>query len=297
MSYDPSSDIESLNNALSSPEFESEIIEILCSKTPLELKEITLKFEEKYNKSLRETLQKKLTGKLKELIDALLQDPIEYDANEVFKAIDGFGTDDDSLIELICTRSPDRLKDISKKYSETRENTMEFDIKNDTSQAYGKLITQMSKGERSENPYPNIKKIKEICNELTKEIGGGKINKDIFVKYFSELSLFELRMLYRVFEKEKDSNIIEFINEKFGSESRNLYKAFFAFLVDPYKYFAERIHLWKDDIVIRVIVSQRDCLDEIKTKYKGIYDKNLVDDIKENTKDGFQKALLKIVGE
>ena len=276
---------------------EDEIIEIICSKSQSEIKDINNQYEIIYEAKLKEELEKILKGKLKDLIEALLQDPIEYDANEVYKAIKGFGTDDDALIEIISTRTPDRLKEVSKKYFEMRNNTMDFDIENDTSQAYGKLITNMSKGERSENPYPNIKKIKEICNELTKEIGGGKINKDIFVKYFSELSLFELRMLYRVFEKEKDSNIIEFINEKFGSESRNLYKAFFAFLVDPYKYFAERIHLWKDDIVIRVIVSQRDCLDEIKTKYKGIYDKNLVDDIKENTKDGFQKALLKIVGE
>ena len=276
---------------------EDEIIEIICSKSQSEIKDINNQYEIIYEAKLKEELEKILKGKLKDLIEALLQDPIEYDANEVYKAIKGFGTDDDALIEIISTRTPDRLKEVSTKYFEMRNNTMDFDIENDTSQAYGKLITNMSKGERSENPYPNIKKIKEICNELTKEIGGGKINKDIFVKYFSELSLFELRMLYRVFEKEKDSNIIEFINEKFGSESRNLYKAFFAFLVDPYKYFAERIHLWKDDIVIRVIVSQRDCLDEIKTKYKGIYDKNLVDDIKENTKDGFQKALLKIVGE
>ena len=276
---------------------EDEIIEIICSKSQSEIKDLNNQYEIIYEAKLKEVLEKILKGKLKDLIEALLQDPIEYDANEVYKAIKGIGTDDDALIEIISTRTPDRLKEVSKKYFEMRNNTMDFDIENDTSQAYGKLITNMSKGERSENPYPNIKKIKEICNELTKEIGGGKINKDIYVKYFSELSLFELRMLYRVFEKEKDTNIIEFINEKFGSDSRNLYKAFFAFLVDPYKYFAERIHLWKDDIVIRVIVSQRDCLDEIKTKYKGIYDKNLVDDIKENTKDGFQKALLKIVGE
>ena len=276
---------------------EDEIIEIICSKSQSEIKDLNNQYEIIYEAKLKEVLEKILKGKLKDLIEALLQDPIEYDANEVYKAIKGIGTDDDALIEIISTRTPDRLKEVSKKYFEMRNNTMDFDIENDTSQSYGKLITNMSKGERSENPYPNIKKIKEICNELTKEIGGGKINKDIYVKYFSELSLFELRMLYRVFEKEKDTNIIEFINEKFGSDSRNLYKAFFAFLVDPYKYFAERIHLWKDDIVIRVIVSQRDCLDEIKTKYKGIYDKNLVDDIKENTKDGFQKALLKIVGE
>ncbi len=288
--------INNLHNAIEENN-QDEIIEIICSKSQSEIKDLNNQYDLTYEVNLREILGKKLKGNLKDLIEGLLQDPIEYDANEVHKAIEGFGTDDDALIELISTRTPDQLKEVSKKYFELRNVAMDFDIKNDTSQAYGKLITLMSKGERSENPYPNIKKIKEICNELTHEIGGGKINKDIYVKYFSELSLLELRMLYYVFEKEKGMNIIEYINEKFGGDSRDLYKTFFAFLVDPYKYFAERIHLWKDKILIRIIVSQRDSLDEIKTKYNIIYDKNLVDDIKEKTKDGFQKALLKIVGE
>ena len=291
-----SESISNLHNAIEENNIDT-IIEIICSKSQSQIKKLNNQYETEYKVNLKETLEKKLKDELKDLIIALLQDPIEYDANEVYKSIKGLGTDDDALIELIATRTPNRLKEVSKKYFEMRNVSMDFDIKNDTSQAYGKLITEMSKGERNENPYPNIKKIKDICDELTKEIGSGKIDKDIFVKYFSELSFFELRMLYNVFEKEKDMNIIEFINEKFGSDSRKLYQTFFSYLIDPYKYFAQRIHLWKDKIVIRIIVSQRDSLEEIKKKYKVLYDKNLVDDIKENTKDAFQKALLKIVGE
>ena len=171
---------------------------------------------------------------------------------------------------------------------------MENDIKNDTSQAYGRLITQMSKGERSENPYPNIKEIKEICNQLKGE-KNKKLDKDIFVKYFSQCSNSELIMIYKIFEKENGKNLLDFINEKFGADSRNLYKAIFSYLANPIKYFTERIHTWKDKIVIRNIVSQRDNLKEIKEEYKKLYDKNLEDDIKEKTKDGFQKALLNLV--
>ena len=192
--------INNLHNAIEENN-QDEIIEIICSKSQSQIKKLNNQYETEYKVNLKETLEKKLKDELKDLIIALLQDPIEYDANEVYKSIKGLGTDDDALIELIATRTPNRLKEVSKKYFEMRNVSMDFDIKNDTSQAYGKLITEMSKGERSENPYPNIKKIKEICNELTKEIGGGKINKDIYVKYFSELSLLELRMLYYVFER------------------------------------------------------------------------------------------------
>ena len=292
--HDSSSELENLHEALDDKEGESIIISILCSKSNSDLQKLKKDYENKYNENLNEKLNKKLKSKLKDLIQALLQDPIEYDANEIFKAVDGLGTDDDALIEIISSRSQDHLKDVSKKYFETRKVTMENDIKNDTSQAYGRLITQMSKGERSENPYPNINDIKKICSELKGE-KNKKLDKDIFVKYFSQCSNSELIMIYKIFEKENGKNLLDFINEKFGADSRNLYKAIFSYLANPIKYFTERIHTWKDKIVIRNIVSQRDNLKEIKEEYKKLYDKNLEDDIKEKTKDGFQKALLNLV--
>ncbi len=292
--HDSSSVLENLHEALDDKEGESIIINILCSKSNSDLQKLKKDYENKYNENLNEKLNKKLKSKLKDLIQALLQDPIEYDANEIFKAVDGLGTDDDALIEIISSRSQDHLKDVSKKYFETRKVTMENDIKNDTSQAYGRLITQMSKGERSENPYPNINDIKKICSELKGE-KNKKLDKDIFVKYFSQCSNSELIMIYKIFEKENGKNLLDFINEKFGADSRNLYKAIFSYLANPIKYFTERIHTWKDKIVIRNIVSQRDNLKEIKEEYKKLYDKNLEDDIKEKTKDGFQKALLNLV--
>ena len=289
---DSISEIDNLHEALEDKEGESVIINILCSKSNSELQEIKKEYENKYNENLNEKLNKKLKSKVKDLIQGLLQDPIEYDANEIFKAIEGIGTDDDTLIEIISSRSQEHLKDVSKKYFETRKVSMENDIKNDTSQAYGRLITQMSKGERSENPYPNIKEIKEICNQLKGE-KNKKLDKDIFVKYFSQCSNSELIMIYKIFEKENGKNLLEFINEKFGADSRNLYKSIFSYLANPIKFFTERIHTWKDKIVIRNIVSQRDNLNEIKEEYKKLYNKDLEDDIKEKTKDGFQKALLK----
>ena len=293
---DSISEIDNLHEALEDKEGESVIINILCSKSNSELQEIKKEYENKYNENLNEKLNKKLKSKVKELIQGLLQDPIEYDANEIFKAIDGIGTDDDTLIEIISSRSQDHLKDVSKKYFETRKVSMENDIKNDTSQAYGRLITQMSKGERSENPYPNISEMKKICSQLKGE-KNKKLDKDVFVKYFSQCSNSELIMIYKIFEKENKKNLLEFINEKFGADSRNLYKAIFSYLANPIKYFTERIHTWKDKIVIRNFVSQRDNLKEIKEEYKKLYNKDLEDDIKEKTKDGFQKALLSLVSQ
>ena len=48
--------------------------------------------------------------------------PVEYDCMELRKAIQGIGTDDSTLIELLTSRSNKRLKEISALYLQCNKN-------------------------------------------------------------------------------------------------------------------------------------------------------------------------------
>jgi hypothetical protein len=46
--------------------------------------------------------------------------PAEYDAYQLRKAMKGLGTDEDVLIEILCTRSNAQLKEIIRVYKESK---------------------------------------------------------------------------------------------------------------------------------------------------------------------------------
>ena len=70
---------------------------------------------------LIEDVKGDLSGHFLDTIKALLMAPAEYDAYQLRKAMKGLGTDEDVLIEVICTRSNAQLKEVIRTYKESKE--------------------------------------------------------------------------------------------------------------------------------------------------------------------------------
>ena len=71
-----------------------------------------------FGKKLVDALKGDTSGNFKKLLVALLQTPVEYDCTEIRKAVQGLGTDDSVLIELLTSRSNTRIKEISSLYQQ-----------------------------------------------------------------------------------------------------------------------------------------------------------------------------------
>ena len=63
----------------------------------------------------------------------------------------GLGTDEDSLIEIICSRTNQELQEINRIYMERYKTGLERDIVSNTSGDFQKLMVALTKGERAEN--------------------------------------------------------------------------------------------------------------------------------------------------
>ena len=162
-----------------------------------------------------------------------------------------------ALTEILSTTPPYKFKEISEKYENKYNRSLEKDVIGDTSKAYQRLLVALIQGNRRENPYPNIKKIKEIVEEL-KVNDGEKLDKDIFVKHFALSSPSEMVMILYYYEKQYKQSLMKFIEDNFGSDSRNLYKTLIDYNSNPAKYYAMRLHTWNNKIIIRTFAKRRE---------------------------------------
>ena len=283
----PISEVENLKNYIQNSD-NTKIVEFICKLN----KEQRLKLKETYVASygteLIKDLEKVLSGNVEKLVCGLIKSFIDFDAEQIYLSMKGLGTDEDTLSEMIATKPSRHLNKIKQRYPELYNETLENDIKGDTSDYYRNILIAMIQGGRSDNPYPNSQKMKDIVNKLNDD---NENIKESFVSYLVNCSYGEICTICREYEKIHNKNILEGIKNKFGKDEYNFFNVLLNYISDPGKFFAEKIHGFKDKDLIRIIVSNEEILNDIKDAYKELYNTELIDDIKNNTDGDFQIGL------
>ena len=298
------SDCHDLNEAIKSSKGQSEIIKIICNRTNEERQKIKQLYITSYGEDLEKALCSKLSGNFEDCIVALLNTPSEYDAKQLHKAIAGLGTDEDTLTEIIATRPKWKIEEIKAEYEKLYNVTLEKDIQGDTSGTYRQLLVALLQGGRSENPYPNEKECKKICEEL---YNGGEAIKgtdnDLFIKYFANKSPAELAMVSQLYHKKYNKSLLDVIEKEFSGDVKVLFSTLLKALVKPAEYFATRVNKavkgWgtNNNLLIRILVT-RDEIDmpQIKKCYKELYKKDMLEDIKDDTSGDYRELLIELAG-
>jgi hypothetical protein len=283
----PISEVENLKNYIQNSD-KTKIVEFICKLN----KEQRLKLKETYVASygteLIKDLEKVLSGNVEKLVCGLIKSFIDFDAEQIYLSMKGLGTDEDTLSEMIATKPSRHLNKIKQRYPELYNETLENDIKGDTSDYYRNILIAMIQGGRSDNPYPNSQKMKDIVNKLNDD---NENIKESFVSYLVNCSYGEICTICREYEKIHNKSILEGIKNKFGKDEYNFFNVLLNYISDPGKFFAEKIHGFKDKDLIRIIVSNEEILNDIKDAYKELYNTELIDDIKNNTDGDFQIGL------
>ncbi|VDM05529.1 unnamed protein product [Schistocephalus solidus] len=96
---------------------EAMLIEILGHRTSSQRVQIASRYKALYGKDLRDDLDSELSGDFGELVDLLFFTPAELKAEICYRAIRGLGTDEDALVEVICTSTTEELKQLKEDYA------------------------------------------------------------------------------------------------------------------------------------------------------------------------------------
>ena len=301
----PQQDADALRKAMKGIGCDKKAITDICShRTNAQRLEIVKAYKASYGRDLIADLKSELHGNYEDAIIAFFTDPIEYDADELRKAMKGLGTNEDTLIEIIASRPAPILAQIKAKFNEKYKRDLEADVKSETSGTLRKLLIALLQCSRSTNTMPNPAQSAAIAEEIHKA-GEAKLGTDesVFNKYFCSLSPHELAAVSREYHKLTGHTILQAIDKEFSGDSKKTLRTIVYATLSPSEYFATRVHDavkglgTKDHLLIRVIVSRSEIdMPQIKQYYKQLFGKDMYEDVKNDISGEYRELLLGIIG-
>jgi len=283
---------------------EKAIIDLCLHRTNAQRLEIVRAYKASYGRDLISDLKSELHGKFEDGMIALFTEPIEYDADELRKAMKGAGTNEDTLIEIIASRPPMILKQIKDKFNQKYKRDLDDDVKSETSGTLRKLLIALLQCNRSTNTMPNPAQCANIAKEIY-DAGEAKMGTDesVFNKYFCTLSPPELAAVSVEYHKLTGHTILQAIDKEFSGDSKKTLKTIVYATLSPSEYFANRIHDavkglgTKDHLLIRVLVSRSEIdMPQIKQYYRQLFGKDMYEDVKNDISGDYRTLMLGLIG-
>lgn len=187
--WDAEADCEYLRSAMKGlGTNEAKIIHIVATRSNTQRQELKSKFKTMYGRDLIQDLKSELSGDFRETVMACFVKPEIYDAWAIKEAIYGLGTDEESLIEIMLTRTNDQIQEIQKVYPDVatpkrkaNPNRLEKDIIDDTSGYFKKLLVSASTGNRDTMTEGRLASAVEEIEVSGKKIGMFQVNQEKLV--------------------------------------------------------------------------------------------------------------------
>jgi len=278
------------------------LINLVLSKSKRERAEIRSAYKSYFGKDLLDDINSALRGNFRRTVIDLFRTPQERDVAYLYKAMKGAGTDDDTVIEILCSRSNIELEKIKEEYQKTYNEDLEKRVTSETSGALRKILVSLLQCKRSENSMPNDSECKQIAEELYKA-GEGKLGTDesVFNKVFALSSPPELFSINTFYSQLSTKTLKEAVDKEYSGNMKLALNTILEATISPSNYFARRVNKavkglgTNDKMLIRNICAREEIdMKEIRESYKNLFGKDMVADIKDDTSGDYQKILMNI---
>ena len=293
-----SDELDKLEAAVTGKE-ENYFIDLTLNKTNSERIKLRDDYKAKFGRDLLEDFEKNFKSDFLETLIGVFKSPAEYDADLLYKAMKGIGSDKDIITEVLCFRNPERINQIKEKFQEKYGKDLVAEIKSETSGDYQKIVLKLLEGDRTQDGKADVEKCSGIADELYKA-GEGKIGTDesIFIKYFTSLSPNELLIVCKEYHKKYKKNMLDVIENEFNGNEKKLLTVMLYALFSPSEFFAKQIMesikgIGTDDVkLIRSVITRYSIdMKKVKKYFKKMYNKELLDEVKDDVNGSYGRIL------
>ncbi|XP_065301010.1 annexin A13-like isoform X2 [Dermacentor albipictus] len=278
------------------------VIDILCARSDYQRQEIVKVYKQSFGRDLMRDAKSTVRSNFEDIIVGLLYPLHEYLARELRKAIAGLGTDEECLIEILCTHSNEDIRLIKDYYHRIFNKQLEKDIIGDTSGDFRRLLVSMCNGQREENAPLDPARARSDANLYRAGVMRWGTDVSAFNRIIANQSHDQLRLVFREYNALANHTVMEAIKSEMSGDLRRGFLAIVKCVYSPPFYFAEKLYYCikglgtNDKVLKRVILSrcERD-LELIKEEFLDKYKMTLASAIQSDTSGNYRKALLAIV--
>jgi len=305
--FDAERDCNRLNEAMDGlGTNERAIIRIITRRTSVQRQAIKALFEEMFGDSLVDRLKGELQGDFEEAVVALMDLRAVHDARQLRKAMRGPGTNDEILIEILCTRTNENLNKIRLAYNEMFDRSLADDLRDETSGDFKHLLLALVIGERDELMDVD-EDAAEADAQAIYDAGEGRwfgTDEDEFTKILANRGYLQLKMIFNKYADIAGNSFEEAIEAETSGNLHDAYMAIAAMVQDHLGYYAQKLHAamrgigTDEDALSRHIIGRSEIdLGAIKDKYEEMYGNSLRQDIDDECSADYKRLLLHIIHE
>uniref|UniRef100_A0A672RHQ0 Annexin n=1 Tax=Sinocyclocheilus grahami TaxID=75366 RepID=A0A672RHQ0_SINGR len=268
------------------------IIETLVRRSNAQRQQIKAAYQQASGKPLDVALKAALKGELEEVVLSLLMTPAQYDSFLLKGAMKGMGTDEDTLVEILASRTNKEIREIKQVFKQEYKKDLEAEIKSETSGDF-------------RNALLSLCKVAFALYSALYEAGEKRKGTDcgVFIDILTSRNACHLRRVFQLYSKYSKADVAKAIDLELKGDIENCLTAVVKCAGNKSAFFVEKLNQatkgsgYRGQILTRILVSRSEIdLAKIKQEYQKKFGKSLYQDIQDDTKGDYETILLALCG-
>ncbi len=257
--------------------------QVLCRRPNAQRQEIVKAFKQSYGKELVNDIKSETRGNFERILVALLTPLPDFYASELHKAIEGVGTDEEVLIEILCCLSNQEITDIKNRYHYLYGTFLEQDLMGETSGNFKRLMRSLCNAGRDETGFIDANAARLDAQDLV-SAGVGRIGTDesTFNRVLCQRNLEHLKLVADEYERLSGHSLEKAIKKEFSGDIEDGLLAILRCANNKFEFFAKKLHDsmaglgTNDEQLIRLVVGRCEIdMVEVKDAFQRKYGKTL----------------------
>ncbi|RMZ82049.1 hypothetical protein DV737_g2142, partial [Chaetothyriales sp. CBS 132003] len=283
---------------------ERTLITVLTKPDPLQMALLRNTYNSIHRRDLLSDIKSETSGSFRDGLMSLVRGPLAQDTYNINQAIQGIGTKESLLNDVLIGRTNADMRAIKQAYYNEYHKTMESDIRGDLSMKTEKLFDMLVAATRAEESTPVIphEVDKHVGDLYAATIGRTHGADEITVcSILTSRSDGQIRVIAQQFEMRYNTTLVKAIEKRFDGHMEDVLVLLIKRACDPAMTDAEQLESamsgvgTKDSLLIQRIVRihwNRQHLDQVKRAYQHRYKKDLISRVKGEIRDKYYEALM-----